>query len=66
MEKFWRLCRWLRLGLVVLLVLAVAGLVVYTHTDGFRDFVRQQLLTAINDSMQGKISVADWTVGMGS
>ena len=58
MEKFWRICRWLRLGLLFLLVLGVAGLAFYTHTDGFRDFVRQKLLAAINDSVRGKISVA--------
>jgi autotransporter translocation and assembly factor TamB len=57
MEKFWRFCRWLRLALVVLLVLGVAGLAFYTHTDGFREFVRQKLVTAINDSIRGKISV---------
>ena len=58
MEKFWRFCRWLRLGFLFLLVLGVAGLAVYTHTDGFRDFVRQKLLAAINDSVRGKFSVA--------
>ena len=58
MEKFWRFCRWLRLALVVLLALGVAGLAFYTHTDGFREFVRQRLVTAINDSMHGKVSVA--------
>jgi autotransporter translocation and assembly factor TamB len=58
MEKFWRFCRWLRLALLVLLVLGVAGLAFYTHTDGFRDFVRQKLMTVINDSVRGKISVA--------
>ena len=58
MEKFWRFCRWLRLGLVVLLVLGVAGLAFYTHMDGFRELVRQKLLAAINDSVRGKISVA--------
>jgi autotransporter translocation and assembly factor TamB len=58
MEKFWRFCRWLRLALVVLLVLGVVGLAFYTHTDGFREFVRQKLVTAINDSMHGKVSVA--------
>ena len=41
-----------------LLVLGVAGLAFYTHTDGFRDFVRQKLVRAINDSIQGKVSVA--------
>ena len=58
MERFWRFCRWLRLGLLFLLVLGVTGLAFYTHTDGFRDFVRQKLLAAINDSVRGKISVA--------
>jgi autotransporter translocation and assembly factor TamB len=58
MEKFWRFCRWLRLALVVLLALGVAGLAFYTHTDGFREFVRQRLVAAINDSMHGKVSVA--------
>ena len=58
MEKFWRFCRWLRLGLLSLLVLGVAGLAFYTHTDGFRDFVRQKLVAAINDSVRGKFSVA--------
>ena len=58
MEKFWRICRWLRLGFLFLLVLGVVGLVFYTHTDGFRDFVRQKLLAAINDSVRGKFSVA--------
>src|SRR5262245_31717738 len=58
MEKFWRFCRWLRLALVVLLVLGVVGLAFYTHTDGFREFVRQRLVTAINNSMHGKVSVA--------
>jgi autotransporter translocation and assembly factor TamB len=58
MEKFWRFCRWLRLALVVLLVLGVVGLAFYTHTDGFRELVRQKLVTAINDSIHGKVSLA--------
>ena len=57
MEKFWRFCRWLRLALLVLLLVGVAGLAFYTHTDGFREFVRQKLVTAINDSVRGKVSV---------
>ena len=46
------------LGFVFLLVLGFAGLAFYTHTDGFREFVRQKLLAAIKDSVRGKISVA--------
>src|SRR5207247_5248515 len=44
--------------LLFLLVLGVAVLAFYTHTYGFRDFVRQKLVTVINDSVRGKISVA--------
>jgi translocation and assembly module TamB len=58
MEKVWQILRWVTLGFVSLLVLAVAGLAIYSHTDGFRDFVRQQLLAALNDSIRGKISIA--------
>jgi len=58
MKKVWQILRWLTLGFVFLLVLGVAGLAFYTHTDGFRDFVRQKLVTVINDSVRGKISVA--------
>ena len=57
MKKIWRILRWVRLAFVFLLVLAVTGLAFYTHTDGFRDLVRQKLVTAINDSIRGKISV---------
>jgi autotransporter translocation and assembly factor TamB len=58
MKKVWQVLRWVELGFFFLAVLAIAGLAVYTHTDDFRDFVRQQLLAAINDSIRGKISVA--------
>jgi autotransporter translocation and assembly factor TamB len=58
MKTIWRILRWVRLGFVFLFVLAVTGLAFYTHTDGFREFVRQKLVTAINDSVRGKISVA--------
>ncbi len=43
---------------VFLLVLGVTGLVFYTHTDGFREAVRQKLLALINDSVRGKVSAA--------
>jgi len=53
-----RLLRWVTRGLVLLFVLGVVGLVVYTHTDGFREFARQKLLALANDSIRGKISIA--------
>lgn len=58
MGRFLRVCRWLGLVLVFLLVLGAGLLAYYTHTDGFREFARQKLLAAINDSVQGKIGVA--------
>jgi translocation and assembly module TamB len=53
-----RLLRWVTLGFLFLLVLGVAGLVFYTHTDAFREFARQKLLALANDSIRGKISIA--------
>lgn len=58
METFWRVCRYLTYGIGLLLVLGVIGLVFYSHTDGFRELVRQKLLAAINDSIRGRISIA--------
>ncbi|HXV79598.1 MAG TPA: translocation/assembly module TamB domain-containing protein [Candidatus Binatia bacterium] len=58
MEKFWRVCRYLAYGIGLLLVLGVIGLVFYSHTDGFRELVRQKTLAAINDSIRGQISIA--------
>ncbi len=58
MEKFWRICRYLTFGFAFLLVLGVIGVLFYSHTDGFRELVGQKLLTVINDSIRGKISIA--------
>ncbi len=43
------------LGLL-LLVLAI-GVAVITHTDRFREFAREQLVTTVNESIQGSLSV---------
>jgi autotransporter translocation and assembly factor TamB len=43
---------------MLLFALGVAVLVVYTHTDGFREFTRQKLLALANESIRGKISIA--------
>ena len=55
---FLRVFRWVAMTFVFLLVLGVTGLVFYTHTDGFREAVRQKLLALINDSVRGKVSAA--------
>ena len=53
-----RLLRWVLRGLMLLFALGVAGLVWYTHTDGFREFARQKLLALANESIRGKIGIA--------
>jgi autotransporter translocation and assembly factor TamB len=58
MKQFLRILRWLGLSLLVVVVLGVAGLAIYTHTDHFREFARQKLMAVINDSVRGKVSVA--------
>jgi len=44
MKIFLRAFRWVALMFAFLLVLGVTGLLFYTHTDGFRELVRQKLL----------------------
>ncbi|MGB7946410.1 MAG: AsmA family protein, partial [Candidatus Binatia bacterium] len=57
MKKVWQILRWVGWGLACLVVLAVVAFTFYTHTDGFRAFLREQLVSAINDSIRGKVSV---------
>ncbi|MEX0803507.1 MAG: translocation/assembly module TamB domain-containing protein [Candidatus Binatia bacterium] len=40
-----------------LLLVLMAGLAVITHTDRFREFLREQLVTTINDSVRGSVSL---------
>jgi translocation and assembly module TamB len=58
MGKFWRVYRYVAFGFVFLLAVGVTGLMFYTHTDGFREFMRRKISTVINESIQGKISIA--------
>jgi autotransporter translocation and assembly factor TamB len=45
----------LRLGFLLLLLIIVAAVI--THTDRFREFVRDKLVTAINDTIVGSVSL---------
>ena len=47
----------LRLGLLLLLLIIAAAII--THTDRFREFVRDKLVTAINDTIVGSISLGE-------
>jgi autotransporter translocation and assembly factor TamB len=45
----------LRLGFLLLVLIIAAAII--THTDRFREFVRDKLVTAINDTIVGSISL---------
>jgi autotransporter translocation and assembly factor TamB len=45
----------LRLGFLLLLLIIAAAIL--THTDRFREFVRDKLVTAINDTIMGSVSL---------
>ena len=45
------------LGLAFLLLILIIGVAAITHTDRFREFVREQMVVAINDSIAGSISL---------
>jgi uncharacterized protein involved in outer membrane biogenesis len=45
----------LSLGFLLLVLIIAAAII--THTDRFRDFVRDKLMTAINDTIVGSISL---------
>src|SRR5574341_605952 len=54
----WRIARYVGAGFTVIVIVAATALGIYTHTDGFRELVRQKLVAAVNDSVRGKIDVA--------
>ncbi len=57
MKKPFRSLRWIGLGVGLLLFLLAIVLGVYANTEHFRRLVREQLVTAINRSIQGSISL---------
>lgn len=56
MKRFFTWLRWTLLAGTLLLVLAIAGILIYTQTDNFRRLVQEKALTAINQSINGVIS----------
>src|SRR5687768_7401716 len=59
MRKLLSVARWLGWGLLFVLVLGVAGVGWYSHTDHFRELARQKLIEIINDSIRGKVTVSE-------
>jgi autotransporter translocation and assembly factor TamB len=45
------------LGLGFFLLLLIIAAAIFTHTDRFREFVRDKLVTAINDTIMGSVSL---------
>ncbi|MGH7784946.1 MAG: hypothetical protein ACREO5_14030, partial [Candidatus Binatia bacterium] len=50
--------RWTAVGLVSLLLLVLVGLGMVTHTERFRQFVREKLIDSVNGSIRGSVSVS--------
>lgn len=54
----WRVVRYTVAGLTLVIIVAATAVGIYTHTDSFRELVRQKLVAAVNDSVRGKINIA--------
>ncbi|HEX7229046.1 MAG TPA: AsmA family protein, partial [Candidatus Binatia bacterium] len=57
MKKILRVMVWLGSGLIVLLLLAVIGVTIYTRTERFMRWARDEAVSAVNGLIQGSISV---------
>src|SRR6266508_1021393 len=57
MRKFWRVIKWSVLGLGLVFVFVVVGLAIYTRTESFAQWAREQAIAAANGSIRGTISL---------
>ena len=57
MARLRRILKWLVLGLGLSLVLVVVAAVIYTRSDNFTRWVREQAVSTVNDFIRGSISV---------
>ncbi|HXT55486.1 MAG TPA: AsmA family protein, partial [Candidatus Eisenbacteria bacterium] len=57
MRRFLRVLTWLALGFGFLLLVAVIGVTIYTRTERFTRWAREEGVTAINGLIQGSLSV---------
>src|SRR4026208_809519 len=57
MRRFLRVLTWLALGFGFLLLLAVIGVTIYTRTERFTRWARDEAVTAVNALIQGAVSV---------
>ena len=57
MKNFMRMIKWLALGLGVLLLLVTVGLAIYTRTENFTVWVREESVSAVNALIRGSVSI---------
>lgn len=50
--------RYLAAGAAIVIIAAATALGIYTHSNAFRELVRQKLVAGVNESIRGKITVA--------
>ncbi len=53
-----RWVRYIAAGAAIVILAAAGTLGIYTHSDAFRELVRQKLIAGVNESIRGKIDVA--------
>jgi autotransporter translocation and assembly factor TamB len=54
---FWRLLRWLVVGVGLTFVVVVLAAVIYMRSESFTTWVREQGVAVVNDSIRGTLSV---------
>jgi autotransporter translocation and assembly factor TamB len=57
MERLRRIIKWFFVGAGVLLFLVVAAAVIYTRSENFTRWVREQAVAAVNDTIRGSLSI---------
>lgn len=57
MKALWTSLRWIVLSLGVLAILGIAALAIYTHTPGFRELLRREMIAAVNGSIRGQLEI---------
>ncbi|MGH7871711.1 MAG: AsmA family protein, partial [Candidatus Binatia bacterium] len=57
MRRFASILKWSALGGAVLLLCAVFGVTLYTRTENFQRWLRQEAVNAVNQSIRGALSI---------
>lgn len=57
MRKFRSIMKWFALGGAVVLLCAVLGVALYTRTENFQRWLRQEAVSAVNSSIRGALTI---------